>query len=158
MGGATFATYTKRKAPALILLCIPLIVGCVILLCIPHEKAHKAPLLVGYYLVSGSSCKEIGQLLSFQLGWRIDKFELTLLAPLIYSWSTQNTAGETKKKTTTAMLFIGQSAGNVSGQIQFWSEPLSNLRCRSLVRIFIPQRKHQNTSVDSPLGKLPSSP
>lgn len=29
------------------------IVGCVILLRIPHGAAHKAPLLVGYYIVSG---------------------------------------------------------------------------------------------------------
>jgi hypothetical protein len=37
------------------------------------------------------------------------------ISPLIYSWSSQNTAGETKKKTTTAVLFIGQSAGNIIG-------------------------------------------
>lgn len=34
-------------------------------------------------------------------------------APLIYSWSAANTAGETKKKVTTGILFIGQCAGNV---------------------------------------------
>ncbi|CAG8951359.1 hypothetical protein HYFRA_00007270 [Hymenoscyphus fraxineus] len=93
MGGAAFATYTKRKAPALIALCIPPIVGCVVLLCIPHEAAHKGPLLVGYYLIS----------------------VYPGISPLIYSWSTQNTAGETKKKVTTALIFIGQSAGNIIG-------------------------------------------
>ncbi|CAG8980775.1 hypothetical protein HYALB_00012875 [Hymenoscyphus albidus] len=90
MGGAAFATYTKRKALALIALCIPPIVGCVVLLCIPHEPAHKGPLLVGYYLIS----------------------VYPGISLLIYSWSTQNTAGETKKKVTTALIFIGQSAGN----------------------------------------------
>lgn len=35
------------------------------------------------------------------------------IAPLIYSWSAANTAGETKKKVTTGILFIGQCAGNV---------------------------------------------
>jgi hypothetical protein len=43
------------------------------------------------------------------------KVLLTSSAPLIYSWSSQNTAGETKKKTTTAIMFIGQSAGNIVG-------------------------------------------
>lgn len=36
-----------------------------------------------------------------------------MLAPLIYSWSAGNTAGETKKKVTTGVLIVGQSAGNV---------------------------------------------
>ncbi|KAE8442478.1 hypothetical protein EG329_003321 [Mollisiaceae sp. DMI_Dod_QoI] len=93
MGGAAFATWTKKKGPALVLLCIPPIVGIVMLLCLAHDKANRGPLLVGYYLIS------------FYPG----------ISPLIYSWSSQNTAGETKKKTTTAMLFIGQSAGNIIG-------------------------------------------
>jgi len=93
MGGAAFATWTKKKGPALILLCIPPIAGIVMLLCLAHDKANRGPLLVGYYLIS------------FYPG----------ISPLIYSWSSQNTAGETKKKTTTAMLFIGQSAGNIIG-------------------------------------------
>ncbi|TVY84922.1 putative transporter [Lachnellula suecica] len=96
MGGAYLATYLKRKGPVLALLCIPPIAGCVILLCITHVSANRGPLLVGYYLVD---CGKV----------------LTSLAPLIYSWSSQNTAGETKKKTTTAIIFIGQSAGNIIG-------------------------------------------
>ena len=51
LGGAAFATWTKRKGPALALLCIPPIIGCVMLLTISHTKAHRGPLLVGYYLV-----------------------------------------------------------------------------------------------------------
>ncbi|PMD17790.1 MFS general substrate transporter [Hyaloscypha hepaticicola] len=93
MGGAAFATWNKRKGPALALLCIPPIAGIVMLLCIKHTAANRGPLLVGYYLIS------------FYPG----------ISPLIYSWSSQNTAGETKKKTTTAILFIGQSAGNIIG-------------------------------------------
>lgn len=34
-------------------------------------------------------------------------------APLIYSWSAGNTAGETKKKVTNGIMIIGQCAGNV---------------------------------------------
>lgn len=53
MGGAAFATWTKKKGPALALLCIPPIVGTVMLLCLDHTIANRGPLLVGYYLVSG---------------------------------------------------------------------------------------------------------
>jgi hypothetical protein len=51
LGGAAFATWTKKKGPALILLCIPPIIGCVMLLTIEHTAAHRGPLLVAYYLV-----------------------------------------------------------------------------------------------------------
>ncbi|KAH8588224.1 allantoate permease-like protein [Bisporella sp. PMI_857] len=93
MGGAAFATWTKKKGPALALLCVPPIVGTVMLLSLEHTVPNRGPLLVGYYLIS----------------------VYPGISPLIYSWSSQNTAGETKKKCTTAMLFIGQSAGNIIG-------------------------------------------
>jgi hypothetical protein len=51
LGGAAFATWTKKKGPALALLCIPPIIGCVMLLSIEHTAAHRGPLLVAYYLV-----------------------------------------------------------------------------------------------------------
>jgi hypothetical protein len=35
------------------------------------------------------------------------------LAPMVYSWSAANTAGETKKKVTTGLLIVGQCVGNV---------------------------------------------
>lgn len=56
MGGAAFATWNKRKGPALALLCIPPIAGIVMLLCIKHTAANRGPLLVGYYLVCYSFC------------------------------------------------------------------------------------------------------
>jgi hypothetical protein len=52
MGGAAFATWTKKKGPALALLCIPPIIGCVMLLTITHTARHRGPLLVAYYLIS----------------------------------------------------------------------------------------------------------
>jgi hypothetical protein len=52
MGGAAFATWTKKKGPALALLCIPPIIGCVMLLTITHTPSHRGPLLVAYYLIS----------------------------------------------------------------------------------------------------------
>jgi hypothetical protein len=93
LGGAYLATRWKKKAPILILLCIPPIIGCVILLAVGREKQHRAELLVGYYLIS----------------------VYPGISPLIYSWSGQNTGGDTKRKVTTGILFVGASAGNVIG-------------------------------------------
>lgn len=52
MGGAWLATVWKMKGPVLALLCLPPIAGCVMLLQITHDNAHKGPLLAGYYIVS----------------------------------------------------------------------------------------------------------
>lgn len=60
---------------------------------VKHNAAHHGVLLFAYYIIS------------FYPG----------ISPLIYSWSSQNTAGDTKRKCTTAFLFIGQSAGNILG-------------------------------------------
>jgi hypothetical protein len=38
---------------------------------------------------------------------------------LIYSWSAQNTAGDTKRKTTSALIFISASAGNIVGPLLY---------------------------------------
>lgn len=52
MGGAWLAMVWKVKGPVLMLLSVPPIIGCVMLLIIAHDAAHRGPLLVGYYLVS----------------------------------------------------------------------------------------------------------
>jgi hypothetical protein len=52
LGGALIAQKLKKKGPAIALLCLPPIAGCVMLLVFPHESTYKAPLLVGYYLIS----------------------------------------------------------------------------------------------------------
>jgi hypothetical protein len=93
LGGAWLATRLKKKSPVLILLCIPPIIGIVILLVVGRGKNHRAVRLVGYYLTS------------FYPG----------ISPLIYSWSGQNTGGDTKRKVTTSILFVGASAGNIIG-------------------------------------------
>jgi hypothetical protein len=93
LGGAWLATYLKRKGPVLILLCIPPIIGISILLATEYTKAHRGRLLFGYYMTS------------FYPG----------ITPLIYSWSGQNTGGDTKRKVTTGILFLGASAGNIVG-------------------------------------------
>lgn len=93
MGGAWLATAWRKKGPVLALLCLPPIAGCIMLLKIPHDDAHKGPLLVGYYIIS----------------------VYPGITPLIYSWSAANTAGETKKKVTTGILLVGQCVGNIIG-------------------------------------------
>ncbi|CRG85298.1 putative transporter C417,10 [Talaromyces islandicus] len=100
MGGAYIAMIWKLKSPVLMLLSIPPIIGCVMLLVISHDTAHKGPLLVGYYLIS----------------------VYPGITPLIYSWQAANTAGETKKKITTAIMIVGQSAGNVLGPNLYTTE------------------------------------
>ncbi|KAL4896515.1 MFS transporter [Aspergillus ambiguus] len=100
MGGAWLATFIKMKGPVIALLCLPAIAGCVMLLQIPHDGAHKGPLLAGYYIIS----------------------VYPGITPLIYSWSAANTAGETKKKVTNGILLIGQCAGNVVGPNLYTTE------------------------------------
>jgi hypothetical protein len=93
MGGAWVAMKIKRKAPVLMFLSVPPIIGCLMLIFLPRGPAHRAPLLVAYYLIS----------------------VYPGITPLIYSWSAGNTAGETKKKVTTGALIVFQSAGNILG-------------------------------------------
>ncbi|KAH8719258.1 major facilitator superfamily domain-containing protein [Phaeosphaeriaceae sp. PMI808] len=93
MGGAWLATRFKMKSPILILLCIPPVVGIIILMVVGREKHHRGVLLFGYYMTS------------FYPG----------ISPLIYSWSGQNTGGDTKRKVTTSLLFVGASCGNILG-------------------------------------------
>lgn len=93
VGGAYIAMKWQKKGPVIAGLCIPPIIGCVMLMVLPHDNSHKAPLLVGYYLIS----------------------VYPGITPMIYAWSSQNTGGDTKRKVNNAVLFIGQSAGNIIG-------------------------------------------
>ncbi|KAI2627854.1 MFS general substrate transporter [Hypoxylon sp. NC1633] len=93
VGGAFLAQRIKMKGPVIALLCLPPIAGCVMLMVLPRDASHRAALLVGYYLIS----------------------VYPGITPLIYSWASQNTAGDTKRKCSNAVLFIGQSVGNVVG-------------------------------------------
>lgn len=139
MGGAFLASKIRMKGPVLALLCIPPIIGCSMLMTIDHTTGSKGALLAGYYLVGSPramTCCYNPTHNSIQISvypgiseclvntfnfWQtckdtvmtVHELMLILAAPLIYSWSAQNTAGDTKRKCTTAFLFIGQSAGNV---------------------------------------------
>lgn len=93
IGSAIAATHFKMKSLMLALLCIPPIIGISILLSIPYEPGNRGVLLFAYYITS----------------------VYPAISPLIYSWSGQNTAGDTKRKVTTGILFVGASAGNIIG-------------------------------------------
>ncbi len=44
---------------------------------------------------------------------------LAAITPLIYAWQAQNTAGDTKKKCTSGMVFVGMCTGNIIGPLLF---------------------------------------
>lgn len=52
MGSAAFATWTKKKGPALALLCIPPIIGTLMLLVLPATPGNRGAQLAGYYFIS----------------------------------------------------------------------------------------------------------
>lgn len=93
LGAAFAATRWKAKSPILAGLCIPPIIGISILLSVDYKPSNRGVLLFAYYIIS----------------------VYPAISPLIYSWSGQNTGGDTKRKMTTAILFIGQSVGNIIG-------------------------------------------
>ncbi|KAF2092555.1 allantoate permease-like protein [Rhizodiscina lignyota] len=93
LGGAFLATKIKKKSVVLLLLCLPPIAGLIMLMVIDHDKRNRGALLAGYYIIS----------------------VYPGITPLIYSWSAQNTAGDSKRKVTTGILFVGASAGNIIG-------------------------------------------
>ncbi len=95
LGSSWGATRFKRKGLAITLVSILPTVGTVMMLTVPRK--HKGVLLFGYYLVS---C-------------------LAAITPIIYTWHVQNTAGDTKKKCTSAMVFIGMCTGNVIGPLLY---------------------------------------
>jgi MFS family permease len=89
--GGWLATRIKSKGIVIALLALPCIIGASILLALSRGPNSKGPLLAAYYLTS------------FLAG----------ITPLIYSWHVQNTAGDTKRKVVTGILFIGMCAGNI---------------------------------------------
>ncbi|CAK7245480.1 MAG: hypothetical protein STHCBS139747_007063 [Sporothrix thermara] len=117
VGGAFLATHLRMKGPVLMMLCLPPIAGCAVLMAIPHDASHRAALLVGYYLIS----------------------VYPGITPIIYSWSAQNTAGDTKRKCTTAIFTIGQCVGNIVGPqlYQTREAPLYKRGLRSNLALYV---------------------
>lgn len=60
----------------------------------------------------------------YELGWLVmtdrELSQVSILAaitPLIFNWQATNTAGDTKKKCTSAVVFVGMCLGNVIGPL-----------------------------------------
>lgn len=109
----------KLKGLIIVILCIPPIIGFAILLYFPHDLENRAVLLGGYFCLSTftgiSKLKHSPPETPFTFSHTTD----LSTAPLIYAWSSQNTAGDTKRKSTSALVFIGSSAGNIIGPLLF---------------------------------------
>ncbi|ESK92567.1 allantoate permease [Moniliophthora roreri MCA 2997] len=97
---ALISTKIKLKWPVIVGLSIPPIAGVVALLRLGRGPEHRGALLACYYV------------LSFFTG----------LQPMLYSWSSQNTAGHTKKLCTTGVVFVAQCAGNIVGPLLYRTE------------------------------------
>ncbi|KAI0825979.1 major facilitator superfamily domain-containing protein [Irpex lacteus] len=52
----------------------------------------------------------------------------TAIQPMLYTWSSQNTAGHTKKLCTTATVFVSQCVGNIVGPLLYTSEEAPEYR------------------------------
>ncbi|KAI0105914.1 MFS general substrate transporter [Daldinia grandis] len=97
IGSAWIATRIGRKGIVITgLSCLPTI-GTILMLTVPRNEKNKGALLLGYYLVQ---C-------------------LGAITPMVYAWSAQNTGGDTKKKTSSAMMFMGMCTGNVIGPLLY---------------------------------------
>nr|XP_019050758.1 hypothetical protein I302_01200 [Kwoniella bestiolae CBS 10118]OCF29688.1 hypothetical protein I302_01200 [Kwoniella bestiolae CBS 10118] len=90
---ALAVTYTKRKFPVLLVASAFPLAAAAALYTLPRGAEHKSQLLGVYFILQVYQC----------------------ISPIFFSWQFANTAGHTKKTTTTGMLFIGLSCGNIVG-------------------------------------------
>jgi predicted MFS family arabinose efflux permease len=84
---------TKRKSPIILGILVFPIAGAAGLYAIPREARYNNALLAVYFILQ-----------IFQP-----------ITPVIFSWTFANTAGHTKKTTTTGALYIGLCLGNIVG-------------------------------------------
>ncbi|CAI7619537.1 hypothetical protein N7533_004460 [Penicillium manginii] len=91
IGGGWVATRFKTKGLVIVFFAILPAIGTIIMLVTPRH--NKGVLLFGYYLVS----------------------TMAAITPMIYTWEAQNTAGDTKRKCTSAVVLVGMCTGNVIG-------------------------------------------
>ncbi|KAF8644357.1 hypothetical protein AX16_008517, partial [Volvariella volvacea WC 439] len=87
----------RMKSPALLLMMVPCLIGAAILRAFGREEKDKPALLAAYYILA---C-------------------YTAISPLILNWHSTNTAGHTKKTTTTAFMTMGLVSGNIVGPLLF---------------------------------------
>jgi len=97
ISAATISTKIKLKWPVIFVASLPPIAGAAALYTLGRGSELRNKLLGCYYV------------LSF----------FTALQPMLYTWSSQNTAGHTKKTCTTGIVFIAQCAGNILGPLVY---------------------------------------
>ncbi|GLA01358.1 hypothetical protein AnigIFM60653_011610 [Aspergillus niger] len=117
LGGGWLATRFQRKGLVIALFAGISAIGTLLMIVVPREQ--KGVLLFGYYLVS---C-------------------LAAITPLVYAWEAQNTAGDTKRKCTSAVVLslgcvIGPQLYSTSQAPLYRPGLISNLILFVLVAVF----------------------
>ncbi|KAJ7187989.1 MFS general substrate transporter [Mycena filopes] len=97
IAAATISTKIKLKWPVIFFASLPPIAGSAALYTLGRGAELRNTLLGCYYV------------LSF----------FTALQPMLYTWSSQNTAGHTKRTCTTGIVFVAQCAGNILGPLVY---------------------------------------
>ncbi|RYO82527.1 hypothetical protein DL762_006582 [Monosporascus cannonballus] len=100
VGSAWVSTRIGRKGVVITGLSLFPALGAILMLTVPRNEKNKGVLLLGYYLV----------------------MILAAITPMIYAWSAQNTGGDTKKKTSSAIMFalqMGMCTGNIIGPLLY---------------------------------------
>ncbi|GJE93056.1 MFS general substrate transporter [Phanerochaete sordida] len=97
---AIASTKMKLKWPVAFFLCLPPIAGSSALLVLGRGPELRNKLLGCYYVLSFFST----------------------IQPMLYTWSSQNTAGHTKKLCTTGVVFVAQCVGNIVGPLLYTTE------------------------------------
>ncbi|KAJ7045769.1 major facilitator superfamily domain-containing protein [Mycena alexandri] len=97
IAAATISTKIKLKWPVIFFASLPPIAGSTALYTLGRGTELRNTLLGCYYV------------LSF----------FTALQPMLYTWSSQNTAGHTKRTVTTGVVFVAQCAGNILGPLVY---------------------------------------
>lgn len=90
-------TITKRKMPTLLGASIFPLAAAAALYAMPRGTQYKQQLLAVYFILQVFQC----------------------ITAIIFSWAFANTAGHTKKTTTTGMLYVGLTVGNIVGPREF---------------------------------------
>ncbi|TEB31486.1 allantoate permease [Coprinellus micaceus] len=91
------STKIHTKSPLVLIFLIPCMIGMIILYTTGRDKEHQPALLVAYYLLAAQSA----------------------VTPTMLGWQAVNTAGHTKKASTTAMTIMGSYTGGIVGPLLF---------------------------------------
>lgn len=74
--------------------------GAAALHALPRGPEYKSKLLAVYFILQVFQC----------------------ITPIVFSWAFANTAGHTKKTTTTGILYIGLTVGNIAGPFVYYAD------------------------------------